>query len=454
MSGIFGFIGKGNAFVEVKAGLENLSHRGQESWGIVSGLRDGSFSEVRRLGSVFQSPPLTRFYFGSVAIGHVRYPTAGEASERNSQPIVGRLRKEKIAVVHNGHIPKYRQLMEEMGGLFQTETDTEVILHMIARSEGSDFLDRVKRTLSVLGRQAAFSVIILHKGSLVAARDPFGFRPLSLARRGEEGDYAWAVASETCAFHGQFEWIGDVKPGEMVVIDGEEARTIPFAPSNPRPCMVECIDFASVASQVFSKNTYKFREELGVMLAKIEDQKADIIVPIPRAAIPAALGFHDVTGIPYKEAINTVGEIGRIFIVSKEKERLEKVEKKFQINQELVKDKEVLLIDTILVRGSTTMSLIPKLRAAGARKIHLRLIAPPPRFPCYMGMAMARTGELLAANRTDEQLSKLIGADTFRYLKAEELRGSVGLHFCDACFTGEYPFSNQISHSGSRSLSG
>ncbi|NLW34007.1 amidophosphoribosyltransferase [Syntrophorhabdus aromaticivorans] len=454
MSGIFGIIGKGNAFAEVRTGLENLSHRGQESWGIVSGLRDGSFSEVRRLGSVFQSPPLNRFYFGSVAIGHVRYPTAGETSERNSQPIVGRFRKDKIAVVHNGHIPKYKQLMEEMGGLFQTETDTEVILHMIARSQGSDFLDKVKKTLSLLGRQAAFSVIILHKGSLIAARDPFGFRPLSVARRGEEGDYAWAVASETCAFHGKFDCMGDVEPGEMVVIDGEEARTIPFASPDPHPCSVECLDYASVASQVFSKNNYKFREELGVALAKLEDQKADIIVPIPRAAIPAALGFHDATGIPYKEAISTVGEIGRIFIVSKEKERLEKIEKKFQINREVVKDKEVLLIDTLLVRGSTTMALIPKLREAGARKIHLRLTAPPPRFPCYMGMAMAKTGELLAINRTDEQLTKLIGADTFRYLKVEELRESAGVHFCDACFTGEYPFLNQIQipHPGSRSL--
>ena len=192
MSGIFGFIGKGNAFIEVRTGLENLSHRGQESWGIVSGLKDGSFSEVRRIGSVFQAPPLSRLHAGSVAIGQVRYPTAGEASERNSQPIVGSSKKEKIAVVHNGHIPRYKQLMEEIGGLFQTETDTEVILQMIARAEGSSLLEKTKKTLSVLGREAAFSLILLHKGQLIAARDPFGFRPLSVARRGEEGDYEWA----------------------------------------------------------------------------------------------------------------------------------------------------------------------------------------------------------------------------------------------------------------------
>src|SRR5512136_2688553 len=154
MSGICGFIGRGNAFVEVRTGLENLSHRGQESWGIASGLKDGSFSETRRTGSIFQYPSQSRLHFGSVAIGHVRYPTAGEASERNSQPIIGSWGKEKIAVVHNGHVPKYKQLMEEIGGLFQTETDTEVILQMIARAEGSTLLEKTKKTLNLLGREA------------------------------------------------------------------------------------------------------------------------------------------------------------------------------------------------------------------------------------------------------------------------------------------------------------
>ncbi len=440
MSGVFGFIGKGNAFMEVMTGLENLSHRGQESWGIVSGLRDGSFSEVRRLGSIFESSPLSRFNFGAVAIGHVRASTAGKASERNSQPIVGSFKKEKIAVAHNGHIPKYKQLMEDLGGLFQTETDTEVILHMIARAEGSDFLEKTEKTLNLLGREAAFSIIILHNGSLIAARDPFGFRPLSLARRGEEGDYGWAIASETCAFHGKFEWIGDVEPGQMVVIDGEEMRASSFASPDPHPCIVECLDHASPASKVFSRSTYEFREKVGAKLAKRETQKADIIVPIPRAAIPAALGFHDATGIPFKEAISTVGEIGRVFIISKEKDRQEQAERKFQINGDLVKGKEIFLIDSLLVRGSTAMVLIPKLRQAGATKIHMRLTAPPPRFPCFMGMAMAKPGELLAENRTDEQLRKLIGADTFEYLGIEEMKDLMGTQFCDACFTGKYPF--------------
>lgn len=440
MSGIFGFSGKGNAFVEVRAGLEHLSHRGQESWGIVSGHRDGSISELRRLGSIFQTASLGRFYSGSVAVGHVRYPTAGEASERNSQPIVGSIKKEKIAVVHNGHILKYKQLMEEIGGLFQTETDTEVILQMIARAEGSDLLEKTQKTLSYLSRRSAFSLIILYNGKLIAARDPFGFRPLSIARRGEEGIYEWAIASETCAFRDQFEWIGDVEPGQMLIIDGEESRSIPFASPNPRPCILECLDYASPASQVFSINTYEFREKVGAMLGKKEHQKADIIVPVPRAAIPGALGFHSSTGITYREAISTVGEIGRIFIISKEKERLERAEKKFLINRELLKGKEILLIDTILVRGSTALILIPKLRAAGVSKIHLRLTAPPPRFPCFMGMAMAKPGELIATNRTDDQLKTLLGVDSFQYLRTEDLRELSGTNFCDACLTGKYPF--------------
>jgi amidophosphoribosyltransferase len=440
MSGIFGFSGKGNAFVEVRAGLEHLSHRGQESWGIVSGHRDGSISELRRLGSIFQTASFGRFYSGSVAIGHVRYPTAGEASERNSQPIVGSIKKEKIAVVHNGHILKYKQLMEEIGGLFQTETDTEVILQMIARAEGADLLEKTQKTLSYLSRRSAFSLIILYNGKLIAARDPFGFRPLSIARRGEEGIYEWAIASETCAFRDQFEWIGDVEPGQMLIIDGEESRSIPFASPNPRPCILECLDYASPASQVFSINTYEFREKVGAMLGKNERQKADIIVPVPRAAIPGALGFHSSTGITYREAISTVGEIGRIFIISKEKERLERAEKKFLINRELLKGKEILLIDTVLVRGSTALILIPKLRAAGVSKIHLRLTAPPPRFPCFMGMAMAKPGELIATNRTDDQLKTLLGVDSFQYLRTEDLRELSGTNFCDACLTGKYPF--------------
>jgi amidophosphoribosyltransferase len=204
--------------------------------------------------------------------------------------------------------------------------------------------------------------------------------------------------------------------------------------------MLECLDFASPASQVFSINIYEFREEVGARLAKGEDQKADMVVPVPRAAIPGALGFHALTEIPYKQAISTIGEIGRIFIVSKEKDRLEKAEKKFQINREMVRGKDVFLIDTLLVRGSTAMILIPKLREAGAKKIHFRLTAPPPRFPCLMGMALAKPGELLGTNRTDSDLKSLLDVDTFRYLKTEELRELTGTNFCDACLTGKYPF--------------
>jgi amidophosphoribosyltransferase len=330
--------------------------------------------------------------------------------------------------------------MEQIGGLFQTETDTEVILQMMARKKGPNLLENARQVLAGLSGQAAFSLIILHKSKLIAARDPFGFRPLSFARRGEDGDYEWAVASETCAFHDRFEWMGDVAPGQMVVIDGEEPKTIAFAAPDPRPCILECLDYASPASQVFSTNVYEFRERAGVKLGQDETLKADMIVPIPRAAIPAALGFHAVTAVPYKEVINTVGEIGRIFIVSKEKERLERAEKKFQVNREMMKGKEIFLIDTLLVRGSTALVLIPRLREAGVARIHLRLTAPPPRFPCFMGMAMAKPGELLATNRTDDQIRALVGVDSFQYLKTTELKDLAGTHFCDACFTGNYPF--------------
>ena len=441
MSGVFGFIGRGNAPAEVMMGLQNLSHRGQESWGIVSSMRGGNFLEFRQLGSVFQSTFPAKLSFGTAAIGHVRYPTTGETTERNSQPIVGSFKKERIAVTHNGHIPRYRQMMEEFGSLFQTDIDTELILHMIARSHGSDMFDKIQNTLSILGNRSAFSMIILHNGNLVAARDPFGFRPLSIARRGEEDDCAWAIASETCAFHGDLEWIGDVEPGQMAIFDGDDVQTRAFAQPNPHPCIVECLDYASPASTVFSTNAYDFREKIGQKLAQLETEKADIVVPIPRAAIPAASGFHHATGISFKMAIVAIGEIGRIFVISTEKDRYSQAERKFQINGELVKGKEVFLIDSLLVRGSTALVLIPKLREAGATKVHLRLTAPPPRFPCLMGMAMAKPGELLAKNRTDEQLKNLLGVDSFRYLSPTDLRDVAGRRFCDACFTGNYPFS-------------
>ncbi|MEN6616468.1 MAG: hypothetical protein ABFD12_07915, partial [Syntrophorhabdus sp.] len=233
----------------------------------------------------------------------------------------------------------------------------------------------------------------------------------------------------------------DVEPGQIVVLDGDNMQKITFAAPNPHPCIVECLDYASPASEVFSINAYQFREKIGIKLAQTESETADIIVPIPRAAIPASLGFHDAMGIPLKLAISAIGEIGRIFIISTEKDRFSQAERKFQINEEQFKGKEVFLLDSLLVRGSTALVLIPKLREAGATKIHLRLTAPPPRHPCLMGMAMAKPGELLAKNRTDEQLRQLLGVDTFRYLTTAELKEAAGTHFCDACFSGKYPFS-------------
>ena len=227
----------------------------------------------------------------------------------------------------------------------------------------------------------------------------------------------------------------------MAIFNGEDVTTRSFAPPDPYPCIVECLDYASPASKVFSTNSYEFREKIGEKMAQLETEKADIVVPIPRAAIPAASGFHHATGIPFKMAIVAIGEIGRIFVISTEKDRYNQAERKFQINGELLKGKEVFLIDSLLVRGSTALVLIPKLREAGATKVHLRLTAPPPRFPCLMGMAMAKPGELLAKNRTDEQLKNLLGVDSFRYLTTTDLKDVAGRRFCDACFTGNYPFS-------------
>jgi amidophosphoribosyltransferase len=301
-------------------------------------------------------------------------------------------------------------------------------------------IEKTKNVLAKLSGKAAFSIIIIHGGMLIAAKYPFGLRPLSIARRGEDEDYEWAVASETCAFHESFDRVSDIAPGTMVVLDGSKVTNIIFAEPTPRPCILECLDFASPASMVFSRNVYEFRETAGVALAKGEAEKGDMIIPIPRAAVPAALGFHAATLMPFKEAICTVSEIGRVFIVSKEKDRIEQVQKKFQINRGMVKDKEVFLIDSILVRGSTATILIPKLRQAGATKIHLRLTAPPPRFPCQMGMAMTKPGELLATNRTDEELAHLLGVDSFRHLSVEDLRDLMGPNLCDACLSGKYPF--------------
>ncbi len=308
MSGIFGFIGRGNAFVEVRTGLENLSHRGQESWGIVIGLERRLLLGGQHDGLHLHEPhgqPVALRRRSLSAMSAI--PTAGEASERNSQPIIGTAKKEKIAVVHNGHFPRYRQMMERLDGLFQTDTDTEVILQMIARAEGEDMFEKAKKTLSTLGRETAFSLIILHKGRLIAARDPFGFSPFQSGAGERRGTTSGRLPPRRARSGTGSTGSGTSSPARWSSSTGtrrgpSRSRLRARAPASlsastslPPP--------ATCSPGTFTNSGRRS----GARLAKGETQKADMVVPIPRAAIPGALGFHGATRIPYKEIIYTVG---------------------------------------------------------------------------------------------------------------------------------------------------
>jgi len=438
--GVFGIWGAENAARLTYAGLYSLQHRGQESAGIVA--TDGvEFHAHRGLGlvsDVFSGGALDRLG-GHVAIGHNRYSTTGRNHPQNAQPLVVNYREGDLAIAHNGNLVnalELRREMEEQGSIFQTTSDTEVILHLIARSQATELERMVPDALARC--QGAYSLVLLAGETLVGVRDPRGFRPLCLGRR----DGAHVLASETCALDiVGAEFVREVEPGEMVLIDGKGLRSFRIlAPEPARACVFELIYFSRPDSVVFGVSVDSIRRKLGHRLAKEHPADADIVISVPDSSNSAALGFAEESGLPFELGLIRNHYVGRTFIAPEQITRSFGVNMKFNAVRQILDGKRVVVVDDSIVRGTTSRSLVMMIRAAGAREVHFRVSSPPIGWSCYYGIDTPNRSELIASSHTIEEIRKYLHVDTLGYLSMEGLRSCVqnpDAH-CYACFNGDY----------------
>jgi amidophosphoribosyltransferase len=455
--GVFGVWGVPDATAVVALGLHALQHRGQEATGIVS--LDGSrFHSHRGLGLVgdnFGDARVIEKLPGRVAIGHNRYATTGETILRNVQPLYADFEFGGFAVAHNGNLTNahiLRRALVRRGCLFQSTTDSEVFVHLIAISLYSTVVDRLIDALKqVIG---AYSLVALSTQALVGVRDPLGVRPLILGRIGTEGNGAqgnggWVLASESCALDivgAQF--VRDIEPGEIVVIDDNGVESIkPFGRRPERFCVFEYIYFARPDSVVEGTPVYTARKRIGAELAREAPVEADVIVPVPDSGVPAAMGYATQSGIPFELGIIRNHYVGRTFIEPTDHIRHLGVKLKHSANRAMLEGKRVILVDDSIVRGTTSKKIVEMVRAAGASEVHMRISSPPTTHSCFYGIDTPERGKLLAAQHTVDEMADLIGADSLAFISLDGLYRALGRtgrdtdapQFCDACFTGDYP---------------
>ncbi len=439
--GVFGVYGHPEAANIAYLGLHALQHRGQESAGIVSS--NGGLHRIRGAGlvaDVFGEAQLEELP-GRHAIGHVRYSTSGGTGMHNAQPIAVRYGGGEIAVAHNGTLTnaeKLREVLEGEGSIFQGTSDTEVIVHLFARSRKSTVESRIVDALFQL--EGAFSLTILTEDKVIGVRDPHGVRPLVLGRLGE----AWVMASETCALH----LIGatyerEVQPGEMVVVDAEGLRSMrPFPPSDRHACVFEQVYFARPNSRLFGQSVYASRLEMGRRLASESSVEADVVIPVPDSGNAAAIGYAEAAGLPYGMGLVRSHYIGRTFIEPAQSIRHFGVKLKLAPVHEVLEGRRVLVIDDSLVRGTTSRKIIALLRGAGATEVHLRISSPPITHSCFYGIDTPTKTELIASQMSVEEMADALGCDSLAFLSQKgllEAAGGAEQGFCDACFTGHYP---------------
>ena len=440
--GVFGIAGHPDAANLTYLGLYALQHRGQESAGIASS--DGKrVSLSRAMGYVadcFDEEKLNELS-GSLAIGHVRYSTAGESNLVNAQPILIDCSHGEISLCHNGNIVNATELRQQLvreGSIFQTSSDTEVILHLYARSQAAAAEDAIIESVSQI--RGAFSIVMLTKEKLIAVRDPHGFRPLAVGRLGD----ATIVCSETCALDliGAT-YIRDVEPGEVLVISKSGMRSYkPFAEASPAHCIFEHVYFARPDSYVFGQSVNEVRTELGRELAREAAVDADVVVPIPDSGVCAALGYAEESGVPFKMGLIRNHYVGRTFINPQQAIRHFKVKVKLNPVKSILEGKRVLLIDDSIIRGTTSQKIVRMIRAAGASEVHMRISCPPTISPCYYGIDTPRRSELIGSSKSVEDIREFLNADSLSYLSLEGMLSSVGLRarsYCTSCFTGKYP---------------
>lgn len=440
--GIIGVFGHPEASTICYLGLHALQHRGQESAGIAS--TDGSKVHVYKamglVSDVFNEQILKDLQ-GNKAIGHVRYSTYGSSTIENAQPLLIRYIDGFFAVAHNGNLTNAHILrwnLIEQGAIFQTEMDTEVIPHLFARSKHASVEDRIIEVLTQI--RGAYSLIMLTSNKLIAARDPWGFRPLVFGKLKR----AYVIASETTAFDLiEAEYIREILPGEILIIGEDGINSLfPFKKLKKAQCIFEYIYFARPDSIVFGRNVYEVRKRLGMKLAEEHPASAEFTVPVPDSGVPAAIGYSEKSGIPFQIGLIRSHYVGRTFIEPSEHIRHFGVKIKLNPVREILKDKRIVLVDDSIVRGTTMRKIVKMLRDAGAREIHVRISSPPITHSCFFGIDTPTRQELIASHSTVDEINRFLTSDSLKYLSLEGLLSAVEDkegEFCTGCFTGNYP---------------
>ncbi len=440
--GVFGIFGNSEAAKMTYLGLYALQHRGQESAGIATS-NGGQLHVHKSMGHVQEifTPAVITKLPGDSAIGHTRYSTAGDTVLTNAQPVVIDCNKGKLALGHNGNLTnaiELRKKLEHRGSIFQTTSDTEVIVHLIARSNARNLSGAIADALNQV--EGAYSLLLLTPDEIFAIRDPRGFRPLALGRL----NGAWVAASETCAFDLiDAEYVRDVEPGEMVRISRSGLESIRFAPEKPNQfCIFEHVYFSRPDSIVFGKPVNETRERLGRLLAQEHPVPADIVVPVPDSGVPSAVGYAAESGIPFRMGLIRNHYVGRTFIEPSQAIRDFGVKLKLNPIRRMIEGKRVILVDDSIVRGTTSRKIVRLVRDAGATEVHVRIACPPTISPCYYGVDTPRREELIAANNSVEEIRKYLAADSLGYASLPSLRAAVNDtkgNFCTSCYTGNYP---------------
>ncbi len=441
--GIFGIYNHPEAANLTYLGLYALQHRGQESCGIVSsdGMYLHSHKSMGLVADVFGNEDIFKSLPGNAAIGHVRYSTTGSSVLKNVQPIMVDYSRGSIAVAHNGNIVNAQIIKDELeawGSIFQTTMDTEIIVHLLAMSKANSLIDRITEALGRV--EGASCLLFLTETQMVAVRDPNGFRPLCLGKRGD----AYVVASESCALDLiEAQYVREIEPGEVIVIDKDGVNSFfPFKKVNPTPCIFEFIYFARPDSYIFGKNVYMVRKELGRQLARENKIDADIVIPVPDSGVPAALGYAQESGIRFEFGLMRNHYIGRTFIEPQQSIRHFGVKIKLNPVRDIIKGKRVVVIDDSIVRGTTSRKIVKMIRSAGAAEVHTLISAPPTDYPCYYGIDTPTRKELISSSHTIDEIRKYITADSLGYLSIEGMMKAVAAgdtNYCRACFSGEYP---------------
>ncbi len=458
--GVFGVVGIPEAANFVALGLHALQHRGQEAGGIVSYDPTEGFNSARRFGYVrdnFTKQSLMEQLPGEIAIGHVRYSTSGGKTPalRDVQPFFGEFAMGGAAIAHNGNITNavaLRKELVERGSIFQSSSDTECIIHLMARSMQRNIVERMEDALRRV--EGAFSIVAMTRTKLIGVRDPLGVRPLVLGQLHD----GWVLSSETCALDiiGA-KYIREIEPGELVVItagNGIESH-FPFRKQKPRFCIFEHVYFSRPDSIIGSRSVYETRRQIGVELAKESPVDADIVCPVPDSGTPAAIGYSQESGIPYAMGIIRNQYMGRTFIEPTEQIRNMGVRLKLNVNRALIEGKRVILVDDSVVRGTTSRKIREMILDAGAAEVHFRIASPPTAWPCFYGVDTPQREKLLAATMSEEEMRQHLAVDSLKFISLDGLYRAVGEargrdkdspQYCDACFSGEYPIrpSDQI----------